>query len=79
MFVNLKSSIRHHNKSYDYENNNKSRQKPKIQKKRLRKSRSHFNHKLFSENFISDPFKVSSKPRGTTNIRILKKIEMSKN
>ena len=79
MFVNHKSSIRHHNNSYDYENTNKSRQKPKIPKKRLRKSRSHFNHKLFSENFIFDPIKVSSKPLGTINIRILKKIEMSKN
>ena len=59
MFVNLKSSIRHHNKSYDYENN-KSRQKPKTLKKRLRKSRSHFNHQLFSENFNFDPFKSLS-------------------
>ena len=68
MFVILKSSIRHHNKSYEYENN---RQKPKIQKS-ARKCRSQLNRKIFSENFIFDPFKVFSKPLGTINIRILR-------
>ena len=33
MFVILKSSKRHHNKSYEYENNNKSRQKTKNSEK----------------------------------------------
>ena len=76
MFVIPKSSIRHHNKSYEYENNNKSRQKPKIQKG-ARKCRGQLKHKLFSENLIFDAFKVFSEQRGTINIRILeKKIEM---
>ena len=59
MFVILISSKEHHNKSYDYENNNKYMQKPKIQKKSARgKCQSHLNHKRFSENFIYDTLNV---------------------
>ena len=66
-----KTSIRHHNKSYDYENNNKSSQKPGRQLKSATKCRSHVNHKLFSEIFIYCPLKVLSKPLATINVSIM--------
>ena len=48
MFVMHLWSIWHHIKSYDYENNNnKNRQKPKVQNKSARRiGRSHLDHKL---------------------------------
>ena len=65
------SSIRHHNKSYGFENNNKYRQKPKIQKKSARRNcLRHLNHKLFSENFPCDPLNVCSKQMRTLSIMI---------
>ena len=63
MIVGHKSSIRNHSKSYDYENNKKYRQKPKIQEKSARRSCQRlFNHKLFSENFTYDSMNLFSKP-----------------
>ena len=48
MFVIHKSPLKHHNKSYDYENNNKYRQKPEIQEKSARrKCRRHSIFNLF--------------------------------
>ena len=49
----------------------KNRQKLKIQNS-SRKCRSQLNHKLFSENFIFDPFKIFAKPLGTINIRVIR-------
>ena len=37
--------------------------------RKVQECRSHLNHKLFSEIFISDPLKIFSKPLGTINIR----------
>ena len=34
------------------------------QQKSARKCRSHLNHKSFTENFIYDPLKMSTKPMG---------------
>ena len=71
-FVFPCESIRHHNKSYDYETNNENMQKPKIQwKSARRKRRKHLKHQRFSENFISDPLNVFSKPMGAINIWIM--------
>ena len=73
MFVNHRICQKEHtNKSYDYENNNKYMQKPKIQKTARRKCRSHLNHKRFSENFIFDPLDVCFKPMRTINILIMR-------
>ena len=53
-----KLSLRHHNLSYDYENNN-IHAKPKIQQKSARKKCcSHLNHKIFCENFMCDPLQL---------------------
>ena len=71
MFVFLMSSIRHQNKSYDYDNNKRSRQKPKNQWKSTRKSQSHLNYKLLREQLIYDPLKLFSKPMGTIDIRLM--------
>ena len=62
--------MRHHNKSYDYENN-KKQAKTKNSAENCEKCRSHLNHKLFSENFISDPLNLFSKPMGAINIWIM--------
>ena len=58
MFVNHRSITGHHNKSYDYENNNKYMQKPKIQYRSPRKCQSHLNQTRFSELFIYDSLDV---------------------
>ena len=71
MFVSHKSSTGQRYKSYDYENNNKYVQKPKIQQKSARKCRSHLNHRHLSENFIYDPLEIFAKPIGTINIGIM--------
>ena len=56
----------------DDENNNKDRQKLKIQEKiARRKCRRSFNHKLLSENFIYEPLDVFPKPMGTISNRIV--------
>ena len=57
---------------FNYENNNKYSQSPKIQAKSLRREfRGHLNHKLFSENIVYDPLTVSSKPTGAIDIKIM--------
>ena len=66
MFVINILSIKHHNKSYDYEDNDKQAKTNKNSAKfRRRKCRSHFKHYLCSENFISDQLAGFSLPMGT--------------
>ena len=43
----------------------------KFSRKMREKCRSHFKHKFFSKNFISDPLNVFSKPMGAINIWIM--------
>ena len=72
MFVMHRWLIRHHNKSYDYENKNKNRRKPKISRKvQEEKVEAIQNHKFFSEKFICDPLNVFFKPIGAVNFRLL--------
>ena len=47
MFVFLKSSKRHHNKSYDNENNKKSRKNPKNSVQKYKKRSKPFESKSF--------------------------------
>ena len=71
MFVINMLPITHHNKSYDFENNDKYRQRSKkFSRNAKRKCRSHLNHNLFYKNFIYDPLDVFIKPMGTINIKI---------
>ena len=56
----------------DYENDNRDRQKPKIQYKSARRiCRSNSNHKLFSENFIYDPLNFIPTKMGTISSRMM--------
>ena len=65
------SSLTRRNKSYDYENNEKHRQKPKKSSRCLRREcRSHLNQNLASENFIYDLSDIFFKPMGTANTNI---------
>ena len=64
LFVVDQSSIIHQNKSYDYENNNKYRQKSKILLKSARRQ-------CQSENFTYDHLKVFFEPLRTINNRIM--------
>ena len=67
-FVN-QLSIRHHNKSYNYEHNTKYRQNSEpYQKTVRRKCQSHLIHKLFYVKFIQDSINVFFKPMGTINV-----------
>ena len=69
LFVVNRSAIRHQNKSYELEDNNKYRQKPKIHgKSAIRKCRSHLIQNNFSENFIHDSSKVAFDAMGTINV-----------
>ena len=63
MFVMHRLSIRHHNKSYDYENNNKTG-KNQNSVENCEKCRSQLNRYIFCESFICDPLDVISKPMG---------------
>ena len=63
---------KHHNESYNYENNNKYMQKSKIQlKSARRKCRSHLDHKSFSENLVYDALVIFYETMGSINIGIL--------
>ena len=59
MLVMHRWSIWHHNKSYDYENNNKNVRKPKFSRKlQEEKVEAIWNHKIFSEKRICDPMNI---------------------
>ena len=63
MFVINMLSIRHHNKSYGYENNDKAgKNQKKFSRNAKRKCGSHLNHNIVTEKFTYDPLDVFSKP-----------------
>ena len=74
LFVAEQSAIKHRNKSYEYQNNDKYRQKPKIHwKSARRKCRSLLVQKLFSESFIHDFLNVFCETMGSIHFKIKRK------
>ena len=67
----LELIIRHHNKSYGYENNNKSRQKTKSLVEQRKKVSKSIKPKKFRSKLIYYPVNAFPKPLRTTNVMIM--------